>query len=377
MSELGDLLELLHRARDRWTTVRATIRSWRHLERSGAAWQAWQESRAGGAWTHFGVAGSAEPEPETRETVTRLWIESDRIREENEGHLSHLGIKVGRLWWHYSDEGGAVSNEDNPEGGTSGVGEEFRHLFDPSQVSGGARFEILGGATVAGRDGIRVRALPRETDDPHRDLHLLFAADEHDLVVDAERGVLLRLAGRFRGEEFHVHELQEIAFDEQFEDDLFVFRPPAGERVRQVGPALRMRVVSIDEAQREASFTVWIPRGLDPGWQLRAHLMPADDRPSTPEAVFIHYFRDDASHQFSINERAAGEQDEFAGDWEELERSGERLLVASEPQTRARVEREGTEITIHSQDLELERLFELVDLLVPASSEPPPLAADG
>jgi outer membrane lipoprotein-sorting protein len=374
MSELGDLLELLHGARDRWTTVRLTIRAWRHHERSMQAWKAQQDSHEGATWTHFGIA-DGEPEPEMSQMLTRLWIHGDRLREECEGdEHAHLGIRRGRLWWIYDEMNGAISNENNPDHGSS-VGELYRRLLDPSRIIGGVRFDILGRTSAAGRDGIRVLAIPRATDNPYRDLpDLEGAADEHELVVDAERGVLLRVASRFRGENFHVQDVLDIAFDEQFPDELFVFEPPEGERVRPAGARLTLPDVTLVEAQRAASFTVWIPRPLDAGWQLRAIYMPAEERPPTPEGVSIHYFRDDASHQFSLHEVAARERDEFAGAWDELEHEGEQLLVAETPQARVRVEREGTQITIHSQDLEVERLLELVDLLVPAPDEPPPLS---
>jgi hypothetical protein len=97
--------------------------------------------------------------------------------------------------------------------------------------------------------------------------------------------------------------------------------------------------------------------------------------------VLVHYRWRDASQQFSIGETAAGAPDEYAGDWKALERGGEQLLVWEpehergrfRPPSRVRVERDGTQVTIQSQDLELERLLELVDLLVPAPTEPPPL----
>jgi len=372
MSELGDLLELLHRARDRWRTVRATIRVWRHNERSEAAWQAWADQSTS-AVTHFGTA-EGPPQPETSESLTRLWIDGDRVREEHEGEYPHLGIRRGKLWWIYDEVNGAVSNEDNPDHGSS-VGERFRRLFDPSRISGGVRFELLGRTTAGGRDGIRVRLIPRRTDNPHRDLDVPFGADDHELVVDAERGVLLRVASRIGGEDFYVEEMLDVAFDELLPDELFVFELPEGETIRSAAARFSMRDCSIEEAQREASFTVWIPGRLDPGWEMRVHYLPGEERPPSPESVSVHYWRQDASHQFALHETAAGEQDPWAGDWEPSERNVEELLVATHPQARVRVERDGTQVIIHSETLDLERLLELVDILVPAPSEPPPLAA--
>jgi len=169
MSEVGDLLELMHGARERWRTVRATIRTWRHLERHGAAWHAWgeaQSGRRGSSVTFYGVVNEdAEPDPEASESRTRLWIDGDRVREEHEGDpYPHFAVSVGELWWRYDEHNGAMSNEDAREIG-SGIGDEFRYLFDSASLIGGLRFEPLDRTHVAGGDGIRVRAVARETDD--------------------------------------------------------------------------------------------------------------------------------------------------------------------------------------------------------------------
>lgn len=58
----------------------------------------------------------------------------------------------------------------------------------------------------------------------------------HELAVDAERGVILRATSFIDGQEFFVHEVLEIAFDEDFPDDTFVFTPPPGERSRMQTP---------------------------------------------------------------------------------------------------------------------------------------------
>jgi hypothetical protein len=45
-------------------------------------------------------------------------------------------------------------------------------------------------------------------------------------VVDAERGVLLRLASRLGGKDFDALEVAEIYFDERFGEDVFTSREP-------------------------------------------------------------------------------------------------------------------------------------------------------
>ena len=55
---------------------------------------------------------------------------------------------------------------------------------------------------------------------------LWWGADDYELVIDAERGVLLRLASRFGGRAFDVTEILDIDFDEALPDDTFTLQLP-------------------------------------------------------------------------------------------------------------------------------------------------------
>ena len=55
---------------------------------------------------------------------------------------------------------------------------------------------------------------------------LCWGADEYEVVVDAERGVLIRCASRLRGEDFDALEVEEIHFDEPLGAEVFDSRQP-------------------------------------------------------------------------------------------------------------------------------------------------------
>ena len=55
---------------------------------------------------------------------------------------------------------------------------------------------------------------------------LWWGADEYEAIVDAERGVVLRLASRMGGEDFDALEVEEIHFDERFSQEMFDSRRP-------------------------------------------------------------------------------------------------------------------------------------------------------
>jgi hypothetical protein len=79
----------------------------------------------------------------------------------------------------------------------------------------------------AGREAVRLRGVPGEEWDWEWDPDTLhWGADEYEVVVDIERGVLLRCASRLGGEDFDVLEVEEIHFDERFDDDTFSSRQP-------------------------------------------------------------------------------------------------------------------------------------------------------
>ena len=81
------------------------------------------------------------------------------------------------------------------------------------------------GVSWAGRDAFRLRGVPvEEWDYPPEPLW--WGADEYEVIVDAERGVLLRLASRLGGEDIDALEVKEIRLDEPFGDEVLESREP-------------------------------------------------------------------------------------------------------------------------------------------------------
>jgi outer membrane lipoprotein-sorting protein len=379
VASLGDLLELLHGAYDRFESVRLTARNWQHVAGSRSAFERFAAESGG---TSLGAVRLGEPEASTREGIVRLWFEKPhRVREEREGDLGGavLGIRDGGRWWMYSPDFGARSNEDAPEVG-SGVGQQYEHFLDPSPLIPALAFELSDETEVAGRRALQVLARPRgdAPDLRHTLFRLAAGADEYELAVDRERGVLLRAVARFGGEVFSLHEVTEIAFDEPFAPETFVFVPPPGEVVRGARGSSPSRL-TIEEAVAAAPFRVFVPRVIGPGWRMTVHFFAGEERPAAPPAVTIHYARDDASHQLNVTQTAIDARDPFDGDWDEFDRGGVRWRTwkpARDHDTmspRVQVEREGTRITMTSSDLDFDRLIELAEILVPAPTEPPPL----
>ena len=160
MSDLGELLVLLHGARRRVATVRAIVRNWRHQQRMR---EAMQRTERAGSVTLFGPA--VGPEGVAVENVLRVWLAPpDRAREEREGADGEgFDVRRGSSWWRYDCDNGAMAGEDEDErGGGGDIGGELWWLLDAAPLIGLLDFDTITAGRQAGRSTLRVRAVPRE-----------------------------------------------------------------------------------------------------------------------------------------------------------------------------------------------------------------------
>lgn len=390
MDNLGEVLELIHGAGESFRTVRASVRVWRDDERQMLAFERHHEEergRGGGAATvvmfadSAASAGEGDVEGETSEQI-RLWLDKpSRLREEVEGRFPRTMVTDGRTTWSYSPEMGALEHEHERDAGSGEAG----LLFDPARLLPGLDLQPVERIQFADRDAIRISAKPRR-ELSEAIFRLGPGADEYELVVDAERGILLRTAAYLEGEPFSTTDVTEIAFDEALDPEIFQFQPPEGEEIRRPEEVFpHPEDVTIEEAAARASFPVWIPnrlpgggllRHVRGGWEINVMYMPASERPPIPESVYVHYWSD-AGGSIEINERKSEGRIDAQPPWEEVEVEGERYLVREPPRrkipvpTTVRLEREGTEIEISSPELGRDKLLELGRSLVRAPAEPP------
>ena len=151
----------------------------------------------------------------------------DRARGRRTGHR---GVVDGDEFWYYNPNHGprhAIATRSE-FGGGFGPDFEIEHVFDPSVPH--LELEALelrsaGRTRAAGREAIRVEAAnPGGWDYPPEPLWA--GADDYELLIDTERGLILRLASRREGRAFDVTEVLEIAFDEAFPEGTFVLQLP-------------------------------------------------------------------------------------------------------------------------------------------------------
>lgn len=371
MSELGDLLELIYGAGERWRTVRLTLREWQHPGRAREAIERLNRQHGAGGARQITLYGHASgPEPEEHEQIVRIWLDGDRAREEREGLRAFptLGVRNGPQWWMYSKEYGASTNDADPDH-QSGVGEQALELLEPTHVLSALCLEPVGDVEAAGRPALLVRGTQRGRD--RGGAFALFrlgaGAEEYELVFDRERGVLLRTTSFLDGLALNTVEVLEIAFDEEFPPETFRFELPEGESFR---PLFRHpEHVTLELAAELAPFTVLSPAEVPADWRLHVLYLPGEDRPPMPPTVNLHYHSPDAGQQLNIAETDGAATDQH--EWLEWEEHGGVLVAGpAEPHGLqpgyARIERNGTRATLSSAELPRERLLALALSLKPA-----------
>lgn len=85
---------------------------------------------------------------------------------------------------------------------------------------------VEGQVPWAGREAVRLVGVSPVVEQEWDPDPLSWGADEYEVLVDTERGVLLRCASRLRGKDFDALEVEEIYFDEQFPEEVFTSREP-------------------------------------------------------------------------------------------------------------------------------------------------------
>jgi outer membrane lipoprotein-sorting protein len=320
-----------------------------------------------------------QPEPEEVREPWRLWLaRPDKVRTEFSVEDDTVtAVIVGDTWWSWSPSREVTTNQGDPHHSHGkGPGNE---LIDPSSILPAVEIVLAGSAIFIGRPVLEVLATPTPIDDNDEEspdwryatVYLGGGADEYALMVDSERGVLLRSEARIGDKPFRIIEMETVAFDEELGED--VFDPPTD---RDIEPAWVPRAVSLNRLPHEVPFTVFVPEHPPFGVE-EVEIHPPDRRYGIPEQIHIafasNFFGED-DRQFWLVESAEPLPGRDAVEWREADamRLGEDRDI--EPPLRiVQLERVGTHIEVRSYYLEMEELLDLARSLVPLRQEPPSL----
>lgn len=190
MSELGEVLELLHSSPSLWRTMQATGIEWtdpslydeafrRGLDLQRPPWgpsglktrskSISTSSRITFTSTSQGDSGVDDDDDATE--GWRLWIEQpDHRRTEFEaGQEIVIAVWVGDTWWSWSPSQGAITNKGQPNH-SHGKGPS-EALIETQALLGALTLEVLSRTQLLGRDVLKAIATPRPLPMPSMALH--------------------------------------------------------------------------------------------------------------------------------------------------------------------------------------------------------------
>lgn len=276
-----------------------------------------------------------------------------------------LEIVNGRRAWE-RDEHGLVQSEELSKSKVAhggGLATGFRRHFDGTLIReffADLALEDLGAGEIAGRPCIRIRAVPRLGGQiwPH---WLPSDANEYLFHADVERPVLLAISGLVAGVVAESYEVEQVAFDEPLDPDLFNYTPSDAEEVRPATPISEH--LALDLAAARVPFAVLVPN-LEPRsrWTPTMAMYHAA-RPGRWHEHLTLDFHEDMDTRLWITE--SGQPDEDHNEtllWETIDVGG-RQMKLSDPEGDVGMSvldfvQDGTYVSICS-DLSRQQLFEL------------------
>lgn len=371
MSDVGELLELMHTSDLRWRTLRAEGREWRdeagHLE----AFLRRHARRPSARVLSFSARDPGVPaearRSDTSEETWKLWLAPGKVRAEFEAGGETVAVAIrGDTWWSWSPSWGAQTNSGR-KNSTHGMG-SGEALIAPARLLSCTDLFVLGRTTVLGRAAFAVRAVPLTSDEEDEGslaLHGLGSgADDYELIVEAERGILLRSEARLRDRPFRVLEMRAVAFDEDLPEETFELDPPPGAAFETTVPD---RSLLLEELPDAVPFTILVPQRPSAD-QVDVRMTPERLRGRVPQSVQIAYTSSDASRRGSLSllESAQPMPTLDWVSWREIDgvMVGEDSRV--DPALRIlRLQREGTHVEITAHDLSFDELIDLGRSLVP------------
>lgn len=223
MSELGELLEVIHGAHAQLSTFEAEYRDWTRPQPSVAL--SVERSELGEPLLRWHGAG---PFPRTVSSTRRIWLLApDRVRVEiaSDGEVVRMGVRDGANWLRWDHVDGVVRNDvpgikDGPLLNPPPL--LSPPLIQPVPLLAVLWFEPTGRRLRAGREVLAARARPRH---PSASAQAL----TYELEFDAEHGTILRRATLDHGEVFSVTEAISVRYQNGIALERFELRAPDGE----------------------------------------------------------------------------------------------------------------------------------------------------
>ncbi|HEX5369299.1 MAG TPA: hypothetical protein VFY10_07785 [Dehalococcoidia bacterium] len=214
MSQLGDLLELMHAARNRYASLHVRLREEVDTRLWVESARRWEELRPGGSLSVIGSV-RAPSGPSLSQTQHEVWAVPARRRWREESEV-HLTIIDGDRGWSGFKEQAATARTPRRSVAPHRIA---RMMLDPMPVTAFTRVASIEESTIAGRALLVATAAWRDGTDLVQ-IDWPYATTIR-FAVDAERGVLLSLTFELDERAFIDWLAEEIAFDEPLPETLF------------------------------------------------------------------------------------------------------------------------------------------------------------
>lgn len=369
MSDWAEVVDFVANSKNLWRTMRAEGSGWQ--DRLAARKAVEGRRRVVGRVQRVAGAQGAGTPIGTRDQEWRLWCGGGLLLR-SEYFIGKELITVvaqGPRWWRWSRTLGATSG--------GGPGRPVRYMLGPAGVlvDTASLIENIEGDKIAdslylGRKALTVSAHPT-ADRPRARMALREAgtgADEYEIVVDAERGVLLSVIAKYEGQPFRSVAISEIGFDEAFSPQVFSPQTPGEEPPTIARP---MRKTTIAELTSAVDFPILVPNPSPSPVEPHVVVFDSDRRGLGPRRVVLTYAIVEETGRGQLRITVAGSPLPRAGDsWEirdGMEVNTERF--SSVIRSRVRSQIGATSVELESSVLNVDRLIAIAGSLAPISPD--------
>lgn len=240
-----ELVELLYTAYNRFTSINAQWQHWYRSDIMNALIQNQMLQKSANSMSFLSSNSVEQPVNQTpykqgERYYHRLWWQKpDCWRDETrKGMDGHRGITVycNGNWWVFSSGINTLHTNVMPEKTLSHIKitifpeEEVPKLedrinnipsVDPSFLLLSHSLHPVSETIYQGRPAIQVRAVYQKGQDYIPEGFFWSCADEYNLLVDQEYGILLRYSAILNGQEFAVSAVDQVIFDEPIPHEIF------------------------------------------------------------------------------------------------------------------------------------------------------------
>lgn len=325
MSRLGDFLEAFYGTHHSFRTVFARVH---HESQPGSPTK-----------TRRMIIGKAKPSTAKTDMVTTemsFWAElPDRVRMEisrSKGTETKTTVEVlrGHEHWKRKPDGSVEveSERELTKNGRYQFPTQYARHFDRGLIReffSALTLEQVGECQIAGRDCVRMRALPIDGDHiwPH---WLSIEADTYEFAGDLALPSLLSILAFQEGALIESHEVVEVKFDEPIDEAMFTCEPITGRAVREAVPVVDR--ISPKTAAARVPFKLLFPAKGTGGESPIEEVMHCPARDSEGEHISV-FLRDEGNFQLWYHLRARpGKEMQSDLEWEPVEISGRKFRIS-------------------------------------------------